>query len=133
MDLQPQLRACGAASNSDRVGGEARCPHRLENLLRAAGSARAVGQDRCSFLSPAAGGATVTGAGLGNAAHSRLSCQTTAVPQRCPHPPEANGLNEGAEHVAAPVLQRQARDGAPAQRVGVGRAVALQRRQVQLG
>lgn len=42
------------------------------------------------------------------------------------HPPEADGLDEGAEHVAAPVLQRQPRDGAPAQRVGVGGAVALQ-------
>ena len=51
----------------------------------------------------------------------RSSAHTAAAE----HPPEADGLDEGAEHVAAPVLQRQARDGAPAQRVCVRRAVAL--------
>ena len=39
--------------------------------------------------------------------------------------PKANGFDEGAEQVAPAVAQRQPRDGPPAQRVGVRRAVAL--------
>ena len=36
VDLQPQLGASGTPCNGDRVGGEARGPHRLKDLLRTA-------------------------------------------------------------------------------------------------